>query len=363
MLLLGCAAAKPRDAVITVRAETPDGEPLQDALRRIEPDVGAPIGVVLTTESPPPRIPVHAIRRLPLAPLRAPLPCYVSLTLGERAFETRAVSGAADVVFKVEPEEILRALPTVRVRFVAKPEDVAVMGPDLASSATWDERSNPRLLDVRGGSCEIRRAVPGEGLLWVSGPCALAMMRIDVAGTSDIDLELPLVRPAPVSGRVEGPPMTDSACDVYALLLDDGFPPPPLGLAPHCPAFDGDGAFSFGSSPRGRQVLIVRKRGYAIGWAEADNTRGPVDDVRIPLRPGVEIKLKTARSGLDAPYVQVETEDGLPLYAHLLVSERDPPPVLTLSPGRYVLRHRTCNGPWHARPLTVANEPIVAWIR
>ena len=360
-LLLGCVSAEPHEARISVRAETPAGEPLEEAVKRIEPNVRAPIGVVLTAEKPPPRVPRHAIRGFPLKSLQAPLPCYVSLLLGERVFETRTVDTATDVVFKVEPEEILRALPTVRVRFVARPEDVAAVGSVLASAATWDGPWQSSLLDVRSGSCEIPRAPPGEGLLVVSGPYALAMMRIDVKGTSEIDLELPLVRPAAVSGRAEVPPMTDPSCDVYALPLDGGFPPPPLGFAPRCPV-DDNGNFNFSSGPRGRQVVLAKKPGYGIGWAEVDNTNGPVKDVVIPLRPGVEVRLKTGLTGLSAPHVQIETEDGIPLFARLLVFEKHPPPVLTLAEGHYVLRHRVCNGPWHARPLTVAKEPVVVWI-
>lgn len=378
-LLLGCASAQPHEVLISVRAETPSGEPLEDALNGL--DVCAPIGAVVTEGKPPPRIPAHAIRGLPLTSLRAPLPCYVSLVLGEWVFDTKVVSEATDVVFKVEPEAILRAMPTVRVRLVARPEDVAAVGPQLASAAWWDATwEESPTVDVRSGSCEIRHAVPGEGVLFVAGPYALAMMRIDV-GTNDIDLELPLVRPAPVSGRVEAPPMTDPSCDVYALPLDGGFSPPPLGSPPFCPApKDGvrdrpnssqpaaaqastHASFTFASGPRGRQVLLVMKKGYGIGWAEVDNTSGPVEGVRIPLRPGVEVTLKTALTGLNAPYVQIETEEGIPLFARLLVFDKHKPATLTLAEGHYVLRHRTANGEWQARPLAVANEPVVVWIQ
>jgi hypothetical protein len=150
---------------------------------------------------------------------------------------------------------------------------------------------------------------------------------------------------------------------VYALPLDDAFPPPPLGFAVRTPT-DADGKFDFGSGPRGRLVLLAKKPGYGIAWAEVDNTNGAVKDVVIPLRKGVEVALRTAREGLDAPYVQVETEDGIPLFARLLVFEkRRLPPVLTLAEGRYVLRHRTFDGEWHARPLTVATAPLVVWIK
>lgn len=358
-LLLGCASAKPQATEVAVRAETPLGEPLHDAVRRLEPGVIAPLGVVVSTEPPPPRVPRHAIRAFPL---RARVPAQVSLVLGERVLETRAATGEGDVVFKVDPREILRALPTVRVRLAARPEDVAATGPVLVSAARWDAPYGSRLLDARGGSCEIRQAVPGEGLLVVSGPYALATKRIDVEGTSDIDVEIPLVRPAAVSGCVAVPPMTDPSCDVYAVPLDLGLPPPPLGFAARTPT-DADGKFDFGSGPRGRQVILARKRGFGIGWAEVDNTRGPVPDVRIALRPGVQVTLKTAHEGLDAPYVQVDSEDGVPLFARLLVFERRRAPELWLAEGRYVLRHRTFAGEWHARPLTVATEPVVAWIK
>jgi hypothetical protein len=188
------------------------------------------------------------------------------------------------------------------------------------------------------------------------------MMRIDVKGTSVIDLDLPLVRPAPVSGRVEVPPMTDPSCDVYVLPLDGGFPPPPLGFAVRTPT-DADGKFDFGSGPRGRLVVLAEKPGYGIGWAEVDNTKGPVRDVVIPLRKGVEVALKADREGMDAPYVQVETEDGIPLFARLLVFEKRRTPVLTLAEGRYILRHCTFGGEWHARPLTVGSERVVVWIK
>ncbi len=286
----------------------------------------------------------------------------MSLVLGESILETREVTGATDVVFEVDPEELIRVMPTVRVRLVVRPEDVAALGPDLASCAIWYGPWSSKRLDFRSGSCEISRAVPGEGLVVISGSYALAMTPIDVTGTSDIDLDLPLMRAAEVSGSVEAPPMADPSCNVYALPLDGGFPPPPLGFAARSPVTD-DGEFHFGSGPRGRQVLLAKKPGHGIGWAEVDNTDGPVKDVRIPLRPGVVVQLRTTHTGLEAPYVQIDTEDGVPLFARLLVFEKRPPPVLTLAEGRYVLRHRTHNGPWHARPLTVANEPVVVWIQ
>jgi len=343
-----------------VRAETPSGESLHEAVRRLEPGVVAPLSVLVTEEAPPSRVPRHAVRAFPV---RARVPSHVSLVLGERVLETRRATGAADVVFRIEPEAILSAMPTVRVRLVARPEDVAARGPDLASAVRWDGPWRSELLQVRDGSCEVRRAAPGEGCIVVSGPYALATKRIDVEGTSDIDVEIPLVLPAEVSGRVEVEPMTDPSCHVYAVPLDLGFPPPPLGFAVRTPT-DADGKFDFGSGPRGRLVLIAKKPGYGIAWAEVDNTKGPVKDVVIPLRKGVHVALKTDREGLDAPWVQIDTEDGVPLFARLLVFERKRiPSSLTLAEGRYVLRHRTFGGEWRARPLTVATEPVVAWIK
>jgi hypothetical protein len=134
-LLLGCASPKPEAKDVAVRAETPSGESLHEAVRRLEPGAIAPLFVLVTEEVPPSRVPRHAVRAFPQ---RARVPSHVSLVLGERVLETQRATGAGDVVFRIEPEAILSAMPTVRVRLVARPEDVAARGPALASAVQWD---------------------------------------------------------------------------------------------------------------------------------------------------------------------------------------------------------------------------------
>jgi hypothetical protein len=268
-------------------------------------------------------------------------------------------AGPTVVTFRVDPQEILRAMPTVRVRFVPPPD--ADVGPKLVAAATWLSAGGSKLVAVRAGSCEIPRAAPGEGVLVTSGVCALTMTRIDIQGSADISLDLPLARRYPVSGRVEVPAMTDPSCEVRTLPLDGGLPPPPLGFAVNA-AIDADGRFDFRSGPRGRQVILVTKHGFGIGWLVADNTNGSVTGLRIPLREGVGITLRPTE-GAVPPEVQVETEDGIPLFANVLVlNPKHRLSTLTLAEGRYMLRYRVFPGGWQARPLTVGKAPVVVGI-
>lgn len=371
-LLAGCASAGRAPASLSIEAVTPDGEPLDRALRRQLGNVSVPVRAVSSSRRPPATIPYELVLSgaLPEAPVPGVLRAdagraYVSLLLGEQVLEVRAVgAGTTHVVFTVDPGTVARSLREVRVHLHADSGDVAAFGPP-EGWGYWSARSN-WVLEVVDGECEIPQVPPCAGsFLFSSGGYACTVTRVEVTGTPTVDVDIPVARAAPVSGRIDARDAADPSCNIFAIALEGEGEPPPLGLAVTLPADrPTEGApdtFVIEGGPRGRHLLLARGVGHdAIGWIEVDNARGPVRDLVIPLRSGIAVTLETQRSGLDAPWVRIETEDGLPLFACVVVAGTPETP--KLPEGRYVLRHRAHGGAWQSMPFAVAKDPVVVRI-
>lgn len=85
-----------------------------------------------------------------------------------------------------------------------------------------------------------------------------------------------------------------------------------------------------------------------------DNTPGPVHDVTVPLVAGVVVRLTTDRHGLETPFVQVETDKSVPLYAASLGEPR----TLRLAAGKYRVRFMDYRSQWGEKTLLVEDKDM-----
>jgi hypothetical protein len=258
--------------------------------------------------------------------------------------------GADRVVFSIDIDEVMARLATVRVSL----RDKATGTPIVDGSVLWSTPGNPRLVAIQEGESQIPHVPPGDGVFMYSGGLHAAhVLRIEVAQGRPAEAVVHLVPTAPITGRVEIPRGVKVACHLLVLPLSAGLPAPPAWPAPKVPVAR-DGGFALNSGPRGPQALLVVADGYALGAVSVDNTSGPVERVSVPLVRGAAVQLTTDRRGLEIPFVQVETDASVPLYASSLAEPR----TLRLAPGKYRVRFMDYRSEWREKALVVEGKDV-----
>jgi hypothetical protein len=218
----------------------------------------------------------------------------------------------------------------------------------------WSIAGSAGLIAIRDSVSEVPYVPPGDGVFTYSGGLyAAQMVRIEIpqGGLKEAVLRLDLA--TPVTGRVEIPRGQKVACHLLVLPLNANLPAPPAWPAPRVPVAR-DGGFVLGAGPRGPQALIAVADGYALSVVTADNTSGPVHGASIPLVRGVTVQLTTDHRGLQTPFVQVETEASVPLYASSLAEPR----TLRLAAGKYRIRFMDCKSEWREKALLVEGRDM-----
>ena len=120
---------------------------------------------------------------------------------------------------------------------------------------------------------------------------------------------------------------------------------------------DGEGHFEVHHLPRGRNLLRVVGRDSPIAAVIVDTTSGPVEDLRIVLRPGTPVSLHAHPDTLGTYLVALRDAADVPVWGDSVGV--GPPHTLHLPPGSYGLERAWEDGrPIDRRTIEVKDAPL-----
>jgi hypothetical protein len=355
---------------VAVRARTSDGRPLAEVVGR---GFRAPELVAIATQSEPPAdLPVSGDRYLAgvgagrfratrggdavgTLDLHVAPPLFVTLCAGSGVLATKALSSVvSEIEFEVDAAAFNARLGSVKARLV----DAATGRPlaDYAVALSTPSSSGPSERTDANGVAAYSGLAAGVYLFdtspWTEtvppeGPREAFVFNVKVGAGETVDLgELRLAAPAVVAGTVEGVVEGEetyiSLVPFHRLRDEASFSGSLTKLGPQ-------GRFEFKNAPRGRVLLLVRRKDGATAAASADAAGGEARDVR--LRFGVVTKVVFSWRGEWPDTLSITRDDGMPFFRRIVVSEFPFP--VKLPPGRYTA---TIGGA--TRAFEVAMSPL-----
>jgi hypothetical protein len=338
--------------LVKVKVLTPEGQPFATAYKKLRDEQAQPWRAepyAVATVEPPPKsfqnqwelsvgnwtgrdypnqraLPNEYLGELSLQ--RQP-PLFVSLLFANTILDTvRVEPGQQEVEFRLAPATLKGMLGSLTVRFVrdgdAQPlEGLNVSFGDGGSQGRTDRDGKVRQTDL----------APGTARLMVSGNKELERWERSVVIEPGKETEVGTVRlrgPAPIRGKVLDASGKPAAAQLNLLALDpvegDRFG------SRHGGRSDAEGEFTLAQVTRGRFLLrATDQRTKETGWVAVDNSAGPVDGVRVELRPSATLTLKPKGEPRGWSYV-ILTGDGLVVSSSRLWNQEQP---VQLPPGSY----------------------------
>lgn len=337
-----------RAIVLMVRARTPEGEPLEDAARKVEATGGLHMGVeayaAAFVGTPPASLPLTDTRSthgLGVGDFRSrwhykkeageppdcighltltrDLPVHVALMLRQSTLASQVVSpGASEVVFELSFEAMLDLLGSIRVRIVDGETGAPIEGARVA------------ITDRQGGGSASGRSPetsvithegipPGRWNVLVSAkdyePVS-QVVRLEPRQHLDLgDVVLHKV------GKLSGVVLGVDGRPVQASLRWDAlerrhFPQP---LRNWSAESDTEGEFTF-QVGRGRYVVHALVGTAAAAHVLVEIGAEPPPRLEIRLLPTLPVRVQNEIADRDFYQVEVRTRDGVPVFAQELRS-------------------------------------------
>jgi len=326
--------------VLLVKAFTPSGEPLGDALAAVMGPEFAhdpALSAIATREPPPARLPEISYRSydrygigrfsggielmvfdaalpknvLGKLELDESLPAYVSLMLRHVVLQTQTVEpGATEVVFVVPLENVTALLGTVRVKVVDAEtrQPVANARAELSDSQSGggNRPPNPEGFFVwenqRPGLLELQIHAPGHET-W-SGEVSVQPGAVTDLGT------LELTPATTLSGLVLDGDGTPVSVSLRALVDENRG----LGMGARTYSQSGaDGRFKLENLGRRRHLLVVSDEDWTALPVPVDLRAGDVSDVVVRVSGGTLVHLHAAWPAAASYGVELITQDGRPI--------------------------------------------------
>ncbi|HZL99963.1 MAG TPA: hypothetical protein VFD43_06900 [Planctomycetota bacterium] len=326
--------------VLMVKAFTPSGEPLSDALHAAMGPAGMhswPLAAIATREPPPALLPEISHRNydqweigrftggidllfqdaalpqdvLGKLELDESLPAYVSLVFRHIVLQTQTVEpGATEVVFTVPLESVTRLLGGVRVRVVSAETRQPIPGAhaELSDSQSGGGHATPDADGVfiwerqRPGLLELQVMAPdheywaGEVSIPPGGEANLGTLELTPAvSASGVVLD-----PAgePVSVRLRALPDEDRGLGMGGRRYEQS---------------GADGRFTCAQLGQRRYLLSVSDQEWTGLPVPVDLRQGSVEGVVITVAAGTLVRLHSRWPEGERYDVQVITQEGLPI--------------------------------------------------
>ena len=362
---------------IAVRALTPAGEPLADALppaavlvpgrpevRVTSEPAGAPLVRVgrwlwearAAGELRPPRAGDELLPgTLGFLWLERPPPVFASLVLGQTLLECRRVTGSEEeLVFLVDPDMVAGLHGSLAFRAVDAETGEPCAGESGGFTLVEVDEGGPRgLLPLDGDGRGRLDAVPAGDYalcLQLAGRAHVSLPFRLLPGANDLG-DVPVPAAALLVGRV-----VDEAGEPVELTPTVRVPGDPR---PSC-AVAGDtggerGAFVLGGLPRGRLLLYAVGEDWALEPTAVDASAPLVRDLVLVVRPGTPVTLVLPEAGGPIGW---ELRDGCDALVWWASSPPGAAERLTLPPGTFVLRLSLPGGEVREDLFAVGTTPV-----
>jgi hypothetical protein len=374
--LVRCDIVLQPQCKLRVRALTPDGKPLLDALREAKLWYADPIAVA--SETPLPAVLPNANadklksdfgaarwtsnnsgdmrRRLTTdvageLELTKPLPLHVGFCLANFVLETRLLAEAAEeITFVVPLDAIASRMCVVRGRVVDAETGLPIEA--FVSVLPKTLSSSGRPVDADGRFL-VESLPPGLLVLEARTEASHDGVKRELELVAGQQLEVGdvrLSRRAGVSGRVLDPKGQPVAAAVRAVVADylitQQYP-----ALPQPTRSDAQGSFRFDGMSRIRYVLVAEAAG-AVGFTPIDVASSAPLPVEIRLRPATEVTLTWAAKSREYVTKRIVSHDGLAVWSDAAPSQV----TVRLPPGAYTIE--ICRGRQPSKqPLVVGTQP------
>jgi len=348
--------------VLRVKVTTPDGEPLWESLRAVDPPLYPELVPVATRAAPgeyffevrgslnnpfgvgqfwqsgfgTDRLPPEYIGVVVLA--EGP-PVVVSLVNYHAVLATQRVeAGATEVAFTLTAEDVRARLATVRMRVVDAGTDEPLAGvrPTLAGGAMV---ASGRGLESGGdGTLVLEHQAPGKHeLSLMAQGYELFRREVLAAAGAVTDLgTIALEREVEISGRVVDEAGAGVAATVGYRRLDREESSETSSWAANVKN-DAEGAFRIGRLGRGEYLLQVGARDEVRASAAVlvDTRAGPVEGLRLVALPAATLVLVPPSAGWRELRFSIEDGAGRRVVHSRFYDEA--PRAIRLAPGEYTL--------------------------